>query len=66
MPMAFKSALLGPVSCTQLRAVICGGIIIGIMKQNTNAALARISVSATKKAKAPPIKREIIVPRPAV
>ena len=66
MPSVLSRTDEGPVICIQARAVICGGIIIGIIRQNTSAALARISVSATTKAKAAPMTMEINVPAPAV
>ena len=44
MPSVFRSALDGPMSCTQESAVTCGGIISGSRKQKTSAALPRMSV----------------------
>ena len=56
----------GPMIWVQDSAVIWGGIIIGIIRQNTSAALARRSVSATRNAKADPRTTETRVPNPAV
>ena len=65
-PRVFRNTDEGPMICVQDRAVICGGIIIGIIRQKTSAPLRRRSVSATRKAKVPPINTEITVPKPAV
>ena len=61
-----RSGLAGPNNCAQDSAVTCGGIISGSRKQNTSAALARISVRATISAKSVPRTSEIAVPSVAV
>ena len=65
-PSIFRIVEEGPANCIQASAVIWGGIIIGIIRQNTSAPLPRISLSATRKANPAPISTDRIVPPPAV
>ncbi len=66
MPSVLRRTDDGPMIWVQDSAVICGGIIIGIMRQNTNAALARRFVNATRNANAAPSTSDTNVPNPAV
>ncbi len=61
-----SSVLPGPLNCNQLRAVTCGGIIMGSIIMNTQNPFARISVSTTNSASVVPSSTDSNVARPAV